>query len=550
MTNNRDSTLGKSNRQKLILYGIGIVCNRIMHNWQKLNPGLIDSILCFADSRAETWGRVFYGKPVIAPNEICRWDYEKIIITSEKYADEIYQMLVKQFDIEAHRILSYPHGEPEEPVFVPNYKLYMDDSARIKEYCTYDYFLDKAADSSMISNGYILPFRFTEPNRYQGGVHNEAGAFVAGHVRETIRRSFNFDDLSAYLALPEAEYVEEVVVYGGILFSHFGHMVTESLTRLWWHLDNPNSGYRFAFLRENTAPVIWDFLSMLGITEDKLLLIDRPMQFKAIIIPEQATVLRHGGYREQAMRVYDAIRNQVKPAGYDKIYLTRTKLSEKLQMINESYFEDHFRSQGYVVIAPEQLTVKEQVAIMAGARHVACISGTLSHNILFCQDGVELTILCRSDEPIPPQYWINQARKANCTMIDVSMSFLMNRHSAPSYLLFPTIHWRRYLKDEGIAKEPSEQNLISDFAPKIVEYIIQWSRRWLEENRNRMIWVDMLSLNLMLSDMIVKLCEETQGGGSNAIMKHRLYLQMGVDFWNTDAVISRIPLSESDSMDS
>ena len=39
-------------------------------------------------------------------------------------------------------------------------------------------------------------------------------------------------------------------------------------------------------------------------------------------------------------------------------------------MVNEDYFEAFYRSQGYEIISPEKYSIRDQVAIMAGAKEV------------------------------------------------------------------------------------------------------------------------------------------------------------------------------------
>ena len=286
---------------------------------------------------------------------------------------------------------------------------------------------------------------------------------------------------------------------------HFGHMITETLNRLWWFVENPGSGYKAAFINwfGNSEKVQFpEFLQMLGLDETDIIIVNEPTRFEAVIVPDQASYL-HSGYTNKCIDVYNAIRGSVKPAGYDRVYLTKTKLVPKY-LLGEEYFEDYYRSLGFEIVAPETLPIKEQVAIMAGAKEIVTTSGTTQHLILFCQDGVKLTLLNRSPQFIQQQHWIIQARAARCTFIDIFADLLPPAWYSAPHIFFPTEHWKRYLKENGMP--------FKDCGITVRDYIMEYLMSWISEIPKFPLHFIKHYRYYTLADMIISfhryLCEE------------------------------------------
>lgn len=366
---------------------------------------------------------------------------------------------------------------------IKNYALYVGKTSTWEKYCNREYCIDDPPEVRIIKNGIIVPSRdipgYTAGRG--GGVCDDTGNFIAGHILQKQQSKTATPVTYTYPVSQGIPHIRETVVYGGFMYSHFGHMFSESLSRMWFFLENPKRGYKFAFIMEPTAPKkikFLDFFLMLGLREEDILLLQEPTRFDSVLIPSQATYL-NSGFTNKARSVYNTIRDSVTPARHDKIYLTRSRLVPK-DLLNEEYFEEHYRSLGYTIFSPEQLPIKDQVALLSGAKEVACTAGTLSHLILFCQDGIRLTMLNRNHYPILyQQCWINQLRSATCTVIDVYMNLSHDACSQmphvflrmPPYVVVPTIHWKQYISDNLGKNIQDEYISIRDFA---LEYIEQW----------------------------------------------------------------------------
>ena len=391
------------------------------------------------------------------------------LINGTNHANKINKELIINFDADKYR-LYWGTTEPKVCCYKnSNNTFYVEDIDNWVNASEKDYRIPPPAEEvQIVKNGIILPVKRVRQSSAvvsQGGVCDCEGSFIEGHKNQIADDGFligpRYSITSAY-QIDEKEYhINETVVYGGVICDHFAHVIAESLSRMWWFLENRDSNYKFVFIslfpdNDNMIRLFYELLFMLGMKEKNIAVIKKPTRFDSIIIPCQTTFY-HSGFREKAMTIYNTIRDSVPPARYDKVYLTRTKLPRS-GVYNEEYFEDYYRSIGYEVIAPEQLSIREQISIAAGAKSIACVTGTLQHHILFCHDEVNITLLNRSANIkivggtpyfVILYFWINQARRAKCHYVDVYKSFLPSFITISHYLLGSTPYWKEYVKDSG-----------------------------------------------------------------------------------------------------
>ena len=253
-----------------------------------------------------------------------------------------------------------------------SYKLFLEEPEAVTESFTRDCNYNEKAQVKIIESGIILPLKSIDEDRIVGigGVYDAEGKFVTRH-----KRALHISDANEmYPILDKFEYMPETVVYGGLVFNHFGHFLLECLSRMWWFIENPRCTHKYVFVSPEGQPDnidLLEFYEILGLPKNRIKIIRKPTRFNKIIVPEQTTFI-HSGYKPIAATVYDVLRNSVKPAKHKKVYFTRSKLW-RTDAVNEAYFENFFRAKGYTIVAPETLTLREQIAIMAGAEEFACI---------------------------------------------------------------------------------------------------------------------------------------------------------------------------------
>jgi hypothetical protein len=356
-----------------------------------------------------------------------------------------------------------------------NYKFYVENIEEWIEFSEKDYLVDRPVGVQTIENGIILPVIGWNENpafhEWRGGVCDADGNFVAGHMTN-LSDPDSCENIHRAYPIPEkVRRIKETVVYGGRYFPHYGHFITETLSRMWYFVENPDCEYKVVFIGNGNEVQFIDFFLMLGLREENIMLLKEPTCFDTIIIPDQSMFL-NSGYTGKAMTVYNAIRDSVTPAGYEKVYLTRSKLIPK-QIVNEEYYEEYFRLQGYEVIAPEELSAREKVAVMAGAKEIATSSGTIHHQILFCHDRVNITLLARAEQPRVLEWSMNQARMVDCTVIDAALDALPTAITLGCHLFYPTDYFIHYKNDYGNGLYCKLDNF--SLRNQAMEYIEAWS---------------------------------------------------------------------------
>ena len=399
---------------------------------------------------------------------------------------------------------------------INRYKLFVEDMALWEDYCNRDYFIDIPIESHLIQNG-IISVKHNTNGTYVGGVYDADGRFIDGHTMYFAAKRTPPPPVG--VTENANMYIHETVVYGGAFSNHYGHMLTESLSRLWWFIENPDSNLKFVFvpLFDSFSHEIMfkELYFMIGLREENIILLKQTTQFDAVIVPNQSYYAGNG-YTDKAMMVFNKIRENVKPADYKKLYLTRQKLPvEDARITNEEYFEEYYRSSGYQVISPELLSVQEKVAIMSGATDVVVTSGTTHVHTLFCKQGINLTLLPRIRRPHVVECWINQAKSANCTVIDVSTNILPASGYKTSWLFLPNVYWKQYLKNHTDKASNNDGEMSIELFKTMVK---NWTKAF--EKRQP---IDDFYSRCSLADVIIRMNEYICGDVIDEKTKEKLY---------------------------
>ena len=95
--------------------------------------------------------------------------------------------------------------------------------------------LKRPLSVTTIDRGIILPARETtleDEFFYHGGVLDNNNNFVP--LSATKHHCAAKALLNGYPLSEEPSYCDETVIYGGILYEHYGHVLLESISRLWY----------------------------------------------------------------------------------------------------------------------------------------------------------------------------------------------------------------------------------------------------------------------------------------------------------------------------
>ena len=338
-----------------------------------------------------------------------------------------------------------------------------------------------------------------ETYKAYGGVCDENLKFISGHqVLNT--RNIDLDSrhiLDSYEVKPEdIVYMDETVLYGGTLLEHPGHLITECFAdRLWWIAQNADSDIKIAIemiwhntkLYEQYNSFVMQYLDAFGIPEDRIIVIEKPTQFKKIIIPDQSSVPLNYCFPYEFTKEYILpfrhITKRLTPGKYKKIYFTKSK-THRNNVLGEDYFIDFFEKKGFQIIHPEDYTIKEKAELMYGAEEVVTIDGTSSLFTVFCKPTVKLTILTRRmDFWDTPQLLINEAVGIKeFFLVNTSGNFLDNfsdnvfaNYAIGLALIYATKEFRKYVKyvyneELDVTPEESLKKQLFDYLVYFPEY--------------------------------------------------------------------------------
>ncbi len=248
------------------------------------------------------------------------------------------------------------------------------------------------------------------------------GGLLDPKTQTLIKESNHYRDDSCIQSLPTA-YIESYsldncieirrpCLYGGILFNHFGHFVSESLCRLYAYqmlrevdpfiMFYPLWGMAGYLEKDNYANQI---LAGFGIPLDRIIFVDQIAKIKEIIIPSQ----KYGfGLMHRADKVFIEFArtfqfNRKIPRGYEeaeKIYISRSRLRRSGRQVGDKLFEVFLEQEGYKTFYPEQHTLAEQLTVYTSAKRMIFSEGSALLSCILLPDlEAEVAVVCRRRDP-------------------------------------------------------------------------------------------------------------------------------------------------------
>jgi hypothetical protein len=199
------------------------------------------------------------------------------------------------------------------------------------------------------------------------------------------------------------------VLYLGLLHPHYGHFITESLSRAWALalLDPELHKYSFYFDVHNNKvdynrDLGWAYyiLSCLHVPKDRIILGTHQCSIRRLVVPSQSLTLHRSCSPLAHASIWNKICISNDKAFVDRlagssysqgIFISRSLLARnKRAMICEPLLEDLAQSKGLKVIHPQQLSIQQQIKVYSSASTIIGQAGSGLHNILFAQDGCNL----------------------------------------------------------------------------------------------------------------------------------------------------------------
>ena len=382
-------------------------------------------------------------------------------------------------------------------------RLYVKNTEAWEKNLSKKRFSDRQLEVKVVERGIILPARPFK-GTWEGGVHDSDFNFVAGYSRRkpspqrAKSNSWACCESGYSVNRKEIVHFDEDVIFGGALIGRFGHFFLECFCRLWYVVQNPALKSKVAFILLKGGHKSWydDFFRLMGIDKERIIYVEKPMQFRSVTVPDQSQYYA-GSFTKEFLLPYRAIQSRVTPGKLKKLYLTRTDFDEKYLTwanadeenfpsrgvcFNEKYFEDKFREWGGVnIISPETLSVEEQISLIMGADEIVSTLGTLSNLAIFCKPNAKFIVLNRAHTPVEFQFLVNEAVNLNdFYAVDVSRDFMYKVHANSACMLGSNKYWKAFAADY-FGKQIDEDDDKEYFDEALEKYVDFWYKKYSGE---------------------------------------------------------------------
>lgn len=228
----------------------------------------------------------------------------------------------------------------------------------------------------------------------------------------------------------------EKVVYCGAFYIQWGHFLMDCIKRLWYFFENDTTIEKYIFtapLNDKVSPEKneIEFLKLLGVWE-KIEIINCPTRFREVVLPERSHEYQRY-YNDCHKKMFDIVisaameQNQKAPAHTEKVekvffsrshFIDSQRLSSKKGESGQQLLDNFFEKNGYQILYPEELSLKDMICVLQTADECAMVEGTLPHNLMFARDGMKTIILEKRVNFNIYQVYVNEVKDLDVDYID------------------------------------------------------------------------------------------------------------------------------------
>ena len=174
--------------------------------------------------------------------------------------------------------------------------------------------------------------------------------------------------------------------------SVYGHVLIETMTRLWALHEVPKDVPIVTSVMPGRT--LGRMLSCLGVSLDRVLHIDRPIIARSGLFPTMA-VARRDWVHPAAWEIFHRLKTLALSSDIsspERIFISRSRVLGR-DLLNQGEVETYFKSQGFVVVHPQDLPIEDQVKLFSSAKLVAGVAGSAMLNCVFA-DSARILMLC------------------------------------------------------------------------------------------------------------------------------------------------------------
>ena len=250
---------------------------------------------------------------------------------------------------------------------------------------------NESDDLVLIENAIVVPPTPKGMGKWQpSGVLDSKGDFVAN----SISWSSSTLPVNSEPKMPPTEAIHDMAgthMFAGISYGHFGHFITESMTRI-WALDQVRDkidGLVFTpknQMKDNLRPfeVYRELIDNFGLAGVPIACPAEPVRVERLYVPKQGFGLGDlaGGSRKFVDFINRHAGIDVTPAGAERIYISRSQLpADRGGILGEAKLEEYLAAEGYAILHPQKEKKLAQLAQYKAARVVISVDCSPLHLI-------------------------------------------------------------------------------------------------------------------------------------------------------------------------
>ena len=217
--------------------------------------------------------------------------------------------------------------------------------------------------------------------------------------------------------------------------NNFGHFILEHLNRGWCFSQKKYQEMKVVIVNEIGCEKINDYifvlLGLLGVKKENIILLNETTRFRNVYVPDAAFDIS-AYYTNAYKNMFDVILDNVKDTKkYEKIYLSRCAMPMDRHTYGEEKVQKIFEKNGFTIIYPETLPLKEQISLMKNCKVLAGCAGTALHLALFMKPGGTVIQIKRNKKIVDnadTQHLINMLRGLKSVFIAGACEIIKTDH--------------------------------------------------------------------------------------------------------------------------
>lgn len=288
-----------------------------------------------------------------------------------------------------------------------------------------------------------------------------------------------------YYQWEDEVYVDEDVIYIGVFFQHWGHFLIDLSTRFWCinEIKSNNPNVKVAIVGDEfPSGNNLRLFELLGIDEKHIIHIDKPTRFRRVYVPTQGFKSCEW-YTDKHIEMFNLITKNAlnsnvdfsKVKNYRKVYFSRRSLPKAVSSeFGEEFFEKIFVDNGFVSVAPEKLSLEEQIYIWNNADEIASINGTIPLNVVFSQnENLKVIVLNKTSIFHENPLILLKMRNVKAEFIDIYKEPLKNYPKSLGegpYLFCYSDSFSNFMKKRGFVNKYNKIKIKGFFVLSYVKY--------------------------------------------------------------------------------